>query len=62
MKLLKKLLAATVAASALAVPAVARVEAGTPRLIETAIEHGMSFQYNTERCNSGGFHLSLIHI
>jgi len=56
MKLLKKLLAATVAASALAVPAVARVEKGTPGLIETAIEHGMSFQYNTERCNSGSFH------
>ena len=36
MNLLRKLLAATVAASALAVPAVARVEAGTPSLIRTA--------------------------
>ena len=56
MNLLNKLLAATVAASALAVPAVARVETGTPSLIEAAIEHGIKFEYNTSRCNSGRFH------
>ena len=56
MNLLRKLLAATVAASALAVPAVARVEATTPQLIETAIAHGITFEYNTSRCNSGRFH------
>ena len=50
MNLLRKLLAATVAASALAVPAVARVDAGTPALIRTAELHGASFLYNSERC------------
>ena len=52
MNLLRKLLAATVAASALAVPAVARVDAGTPALIRTAEAHGMTFQYNTQRCGN----------
>ena len=50
MNLLRKLLVATAAASALAVPAVARVDAGTPALIRTAEAHGMSFLYNSHRC------------
>ena len=50
MNLLKRLTAATVAAAALAVPAVARVDAGTPALIRTAEAHGMSFLYNSHRC------------
>ena len=50
MNLLRKLAAATVAAAALAVPAVARVDAGTPALIRTAEAHGMSFLYNSPRC------------
>ena len=50
MNLLKKLLVATVAASALAVPAVAKVDAGTPALIRTAEAHGASFVYNPDTC------------
>ena len=50
MNLLRKLLVATVAASALAVPAVARVDAGTPSLIRTAEAHGATFVYNSDRC------------
>ena len=50
MKLLRKLTAATVAAAALAVPAVAKVDAGTPLLIRTAEAHGASFIYNSDRC------------
>ena len=50
MNLLRKLLAVTAAASALAVPAVAKVDAGTPALIRTAEAHGMSFLYNSPRC------------
>ena len=56
MNLLRKLLAATVAASALAVPAVARVETGTPSLIRTAEAHGINFEYNPSDCNRGSFH------
>ena len=56
MNLLNKLLAATVAASALAVPVVARVESGTPSLIRTAEAHGITFEYNPSDCNRGGFH------
>jgi len=50
MNLLRKLAAVTVAAAALAVPAVAKVDAGTPLLIRTAEAHGASFVYNSDRC------------
>ena len=53
MNLLKRLTAATVAAAALAVPAVAKVDAGTPALIRTAESHGASFVYNPSNCGTG---------
>ena len=56
MNLFRKLLAATVAVSALAVPAVARIESGTPSLIRTAEAHGITFKYNPSDCDDGNYH------
>ena len=50
-----KPLAALIAALTIALPAVARVEPGTPQLLQTMEEYGVSIFYNPPTC-SNGFH------
>lgn len=56
MKLLHSLAAATVAAISFTVPAIAKVDPGTTRLLQTLQDHGVTILYNPTACNSGQFH------
>ncbi len=49
-----KPLAALIAAATLSVPAVAKVDPGTPQLLQTLQEYGVTVRYNHSDC-SGGF-------
>ena len=51
----KRILAAVAASVAISVPALARIETGTPNLIRTAERYGATFSYNPSRCNNSGF-------
>ena len=48
-----KPLAALIAASTLSVPAVATVDAGTPLLLQTLTEYGVTVLYNPPACSEG---------
>jgi len=48
-----KPLAAFIAAITLSVPAVAKVDSGTPRLLQTLNEYGVTIQYNPSDCGGG---------
>ena len=48
-----KPLAALIAALTIALPAVARVEPGTPQLLQTMEEYGVSIFYNPPTCSNG---------
>ena len=56
MKLLRSLAAATVAAISMSVPAIAKVDPGTTRLLQTLQDHGVTVKYNSTECNSGQFY------
>ena len=48
-----KPLAALIAASTLSVPAIATVDAGTPQLLQTLTEYGVTVLYNPPACSEG---------
>jgi len=48
-----KPLAALIAATTLSMPVSARVDAGTPRLIQTLEEYGVTVLYNPSTCSQG---------
>ena len=51
MKLLQSLAACAVAAVSVATPALARVEPGTTKLLQTLTDYGVTIQYNPPDCN-----------
>ena len=53
MKLLQSLAAATVAAVSMSMPALAKVDAGSPLLLETLSEYGVTVLYNPSSCSQG---------
>jgi hypothetical protein len=48
-----KSLAALIAATALSVPAIAKIDPGTPQLLQTLTEYGVSIAYNPSICGTG---------
>ena len=48
-----KPLAALLAVSTLSVPAIATVDPGTPKLLQTLTEHGITVLYNPAECSEG---------
>lgn len=48
-----KPLAALFAASTLSMPAFATVDAGTPQLLQTLTDHGITIRYNPPECSEG---------
>lgn len=48
-----KPLAAFIAATTLTVPAIAKVDSGTPLLLQTLTEYGITIQYNPSDCGQG---------
>lgn len=48
-----KPLAALIAATTLAVPAIAKVDVGTPQLLQTLTEYGIIIVYNPAECSQG---------
>ena len=61
MKLLNAMATAAVAVVSISVPALARVDSGTPRLLQTLQDYGVTVRYNPTECDSGEFH-GLYHI
>ena len=53
MKLLRYTAAATVAAVSFTMPALAKVDAGTPQLLQTLTEYGITIEYNPAHCSNG---------
>ena len=53
MKLLHSLAAVAVAAVSISVPALAKVDPGTPQLLQTLNEHGITILYNPSTCGQG---------
>ena len=53
MKLLHSLAACAVAAVSVAMPALAKVDPGTPRLLQTLNEYGVTVRYNPPGCGEG---------
>ena len=53
MKLLHSLAAVAVAAVSMSVPALAKVDPGTPQLLQTLNEHGITILYNPSTCGQG---------
>ena len=53
MKLFRSLAAATVAAISMSMPALAKVDAGTPQLLQTLTEYGITIEYNPSHCSNG---------
>ena len=48
-----KPLAALIAATTISMPAVAKVDAGTPQLLQTLTEYGITIEYNPSHCSNG---------
>jgi len=48
-----KPLAALIAATTLSVPAIATVDSGTPQLLQTLTEYGVTIRYNPAACSQG---------
>ena len=48
-----KPLAALIAASTLSMPAIATVDSGTPQLLQTLTEYGVTVLYNPAACSKG---------
>ena len=48
-----KPLAALIAAVTISVPAVAKVDPGTPQLLQTLTEYGITIEYNPTHCSNG---------
>ena len=55
MKLLQSMATAAMAVVSMSVPALARVDPGTTRLLQTLQDHGVTILYNPTECNSGEF-------
>ena len=53
MKLLHSFAAAAVAAVSMSIPAFATVDAGTPKLLQTLTEYGVTVKYNPPGCGEG---------
>ena len=53
MKLLHSLAACAVAAVSITMPALAKVDPGTPRLLQTLNEYGVTVHYNPPGCGKG---------
>ena len=53
MKLFRSIAAATVAAVSISVPALAKVDPGTPQLLQTLDEYGITILYNPSTCGQG---------
>jgi len=53
MKLLQSLAAAAVAAVSFTMPAFSKVDAGTPQLLQTLTEYGVTVHYNPPGCGQG---------
>jgi len=53
MKLLHSMAAAAVAVVSMSIPALAKVDAGTPQLLQTLTEYGITIEYNPAHCSNG---------
>ena len=53
MKLLHSIAAVAVAAVSMSVPALAKVDSGTPQLLQTLNEYGITVLYNPSTCRQG---------
>lgn len=53
MKLLQSMAAAAVAVVSMSTPALAKVDAGTPQLLQTLAEYGVTIEYNPAHCSNG---------
>ncbi len=50
---MKRLLTAALAAVSFAMPVSAKVDAGTPQLLQTLTEYGVTIEYNPAHCSNG---------
>ena len=53
MKLLQSMAAAAVAVVSMSMPALAKLDAGTPQLLQTLTEYGITIEYNPAHCSNG---------
>jgi len=53
MKLFNTMAAAAVAVVSMSMPALAKVDAGTPQLLQTLTEYGITIEYNPDHCSNG---------
>ena len=53
MKLLQSMATAAVAVVSMSMPAFAKVDAGTPQLLQTLTEYGVTIEYNPAHCSNG---------
>jgi len=53
MKLFNTMAAAAVAVVSMSMPALAKVDPGTPKLLQTLTEYGITIEYNPAHCSNG---------